>query len=169
MLNRELVVHILAILLFVILQVLVFNNIQFLGRFNPLIFLMYIMFAPIQFSFHKILLYSFFLGLCLDVCMGTLGVNTFCCLFTVLLRAFFLHRVFSKGEGSFLEFRDLNALQNLSYIFSISMFYNLLLYSIDSFSFSNFLYAIEQGIYNGLFTFVCILIFFLLFKRLIRE
>ncbi len=169
MLNRDFFINVLIIVLLAGLQVFVFNNISFLGKYNPLIFILYMLYIPIEYSFSKTLLYSFALGALLDVLLGTLGINMFCTLFTVLLREFYLYRIFSRGERTFLQFTDLNLFQNFTYIFSISMFYNLLLYGIESFSMQNFFYAMQEGFFNGLFTFVCIFMIFMLFRNFLKE
>ncbi len=169
MLNREFLINIVFILFLVLCQVLVFNHVNFLGRYNPLVFLCYILFAPARYDFKNILLYCFLLGLILDIFLNTLGINAFCAIITVLVRELFLHKLYSKGIESYLRISDLSFIQMVAYTFSISIFYNLLLYSIESFNLYNLLFSLEQGFYNGLITFVFIMIVLLFFKNRMFE
>ncbi len=164
MLNRDFFLNSVVIFSLVLLQVFVFNNIQIAGKYSPFVFISYILFTPAQYSFSRVLLFSFSLGLLLDVFLGTLGINALCCIFTVLLRNIFLFRIFSKGD-SFLHISDLNIVQILIYTLSLSVFYNLMLYGIESFSFYNLLYSLKEGLFNGLITFAFITIFYFLFKN----
>ncbi len=165
MLNRTLFIQLGIILTLVLLQVYVFNHIQFLGLYNPFIFIAYILFLPARMPFNQVLIFSFILGLTMDLFMGTPGVNAFCSIFTVLLRELFLHRIFSKSEDSYLEISDLNFLQLFIYILSLSLFYNLMLYSLESFNSANLLYNLQEGLLNGMVSFVGISLLFLIFKN----
>lgn len=58
-----------------LLQVLIFNNIQFSGYLNPYIYVIFVMLLPVETAGWFLLLVSFFGGLVIDIFMNTPGMH----------------------------------------------------------------------------------------------
>jgi rod shape-determining protein MreD len=97
MINRILRFGLIFILL-LLLQVLLFNNIQFSGYVNPYIYLMFILLLPFEIPAWLLLIISFFTGLIIDLFSGTPGMHTSATLLAGFVRPFVL-RIISPRDG----------------------------------------------------------------------
>lgn len=77
--------NIFSFIVLILLQVLVLNNVQFLGFLNPYIYILFILSLPVKFPRWITLILGFVLGLIIDVFSNTIGTHAFA---TVLI-AFF--------------------------------------------------------------------------------
>lgn len=97
MINRILRFSLIFILL-LLLQVLLFNNIQFSGYVNPYIYIMFILLLPFEIPAWLLLIISFFTGLIIDLFSGTPGMHTSATVLAGFVRPFIL-RVISPRDG----------------------------------------------------------------------
>jgi len=97
MINRILRLGLLFILLF-LLQVLLFNNIQFSGYVNPYIYIMFILLLPFELPSWILLILSFTTGLAMDLFSGTPGMHTSATVLAGFIRPYVL-RVTSPRDG----------------------------------------------------------------------
>ena len=97
MINRILRFSLIFILL-LLLQVLLFNNIQFSGYVNPYIYIMFILLLPFEIPAWLLLIISFFTGLIIDLFTGTPGMHTSATVLAGFVRPFIL-RVISPRDG----------------------------------------------------------------------
>ena len=72
--NIEVIRHFFTFLILCLVQALVLNHINLLGCATPLLYVYFIMLFRRNFPKWAILLWSFFIGLCLDVFSNTPGV-----------------------------------------------------------------------------------------------
>ena len=91
--------YILLFLLFALLQIFIFERLQ-LGHFcYPCVYVLFILILPFGYSTTSLLLWSFALGLAVDIGSGgVLGLHTSACLCMGLLRNGFLKLVSTKGD-----------------------------------------------------------------------
>ncbi len=61
----------------IVLQLLIFNNIQFSGFVNPYVYVMFILILPMAIPTWILLLLSFMTGIVIDIFAGTMGVHAF--------------------------------------------------------------------------------------------
>ena len=85
-------------ILLVIIQVLVLNNIQFIGFSNPYLYILFILLLPFETPGWLLLLVSFFLGLSVDMFSNTFGLHASASVFLAFLRPYVLV-LFSPREG----------------------------------------------------------------------
>jgi rod shape-determining protein MreD len=97
MINRILRFGLIFILL-LLLQVLLFNNIQFSRYVNPYVYLMFILLLPFEIPAWLLLIISFFTGLIIDLFSGTPGMHTSATLLAGFVRPFVL-RIISPRDG----------------------------------------------------------------------
>ena len=71
--------NIVSFIVLVLVQVLVLNNIHFMGYINPYIYILFILLLPVRFSRHFTLILAFVLGLIIDAFSNTYGVRIFNC------------------------------------------------------------------------------------------
>lgn len=169
MLNRNILVEFSIIILVVLAQVFIFNNIEIHSVYNPFFFLVWIIFMPVNYSYTNKLFSCFALGLLLDFFSGTLGLNALSCIVVFQLRYWFLNRVFSNTISEEMQLNQLSGIQLILYILFITLFYNVFYYCLESFNFQNFTYSLVQGLINGFYSFLTIIIFYGIFKKRLLE
>jgi len=87
-----------AFLLLMLIQVLVFNNIQFSGYVNPYVYVMFILILPLEIPPWLMLIISFFTGLIMDFMSGSPGMHTSATVFAGFARPYVL-RIISPRDG----------------------------------------------------------------------
>jgi rod shape-determining protein MreD len=97
MINRILRFGLIFILL-ILLQVLLFNNIQFSGYVNPYIYIMFILLLPVEIPGWLLLILSFATGLIIDFVSGTPGMHTSATVLAGFVRPYVL-RITSPRDG----------------------------------------------------------------------
>jgi rod shape-determining protein MreD len=82
----------------VLLQVLVFDNIQFSGYVNPYVYVMFILLLPVEIPAWLLLLLSFALGITIDLFSGSPGMHSSATLLAGFARPYVL-RIISPRDG----------------------------------------------------------------------
>lgn len=167
MLNRYTLINLILIPILLLLQVFVFNNIYFFHKYNPIIYIIWIIFYPYDKSFNYLfLIFSFLLGVGIDFFMDTGGVNAFSSVLISYIRNTVLRYISDLDrEMKILNFSDLNFLQLLSYIIIIILIHHLSLFILESFKISMILDVIEDALITSVFSFLFIIIIYAFFKN----
>ncbi len=97
MINRILRPGLIFIIL-ILLQVLLFNNIQFSGYVNPYIYIMFILVLPVEMQTWLLLILSFVTGLTVDIVSGTPGMHTAATVLAGFVRPYVL-RITAPRDG----------------------------------------------------------------------
>ena len=151
----------LIFILLIVLQVLLFNNIQFSGYVNPYIYIMFILLLPVKIPSWLLLLLSFGIGLILDFFSCSPGMHSSATVLTGFVRPFIL-RVISPRDG--YEARSEPSM--LVYGFRWFLIYTLLivlvhhtaLFYIEVFRFADFFRTMLRVLLSSLFTVTFILL-----------
>lgn len=88
----------LIFILLILLQVLLFNNIQFSGYVNPYVYIMFILLLPVEIPSWLLLLLSFATGLTVDFFSGSPGMHTSATVLAGFVRPYVL-RIVSPRDG----------------------------------------------------------------------
>jgi hypothetical protein len=88
----------LIFILLILLQILLFNNIQFSGYVNPYVYIMFILLLPVEIPSWLLLLLSFGTGLIIDFFSASPGMHTFATVLTGFVRPYIL-RLLSPSDG----------------------------------------------------------------------
>jgi rod shape-determining protein MreD len=95
---KSLVQNILLFLFLVLIQVLIFNNIELGGFLNPYVYVLFILLLPFNTPRWLLLITAFALGLSVDIFSETLGMHTSATVLMAYLRPAVL-TMFSPREG----------------------------------------------------------------------
>jgi rod shape-determining protein MreD len=118
----------LLFLILILLQVLLFNNIQFSGYVNPYVYVMFILLLPVEIPQWTLLLISFMTGLTVDFFGGTTGMHAGATVVSGFVRPYIL-RFISPRDGY-----DSGAKPSmLIYGFRWFLFYTILMVTIHHF------------------------------------
>jgi rod shape-determining protein MreD len=151
----------LIFILLVLLQVLLFNNIQFSGYVNPYIYIMFILLLPVEIPSWLLLVLSFGLGLILDFFSGSPGMHSSATVLAAFVRPFIL-RILSPRDG--YEARSEPSMMAygfrwfLIYTVLIVLIHHTALFYIEVFRFADFFRTMLRVLLSSLFTVTFILL-----------
>jgi hypothetical protein len=108
--NSTLLYNLIRFILLLAVQVLIFNNINFLGFINPFPYLLFIILYPVNGNKNGLLLSSFLLGLLMDLFWNSGGIHTTACITLAYLRPY----IFKFSFGLSYEYQTVKILDKLS-------------------------------------------------------
>jgi rod shape-determining protein MreD len=149
-----------------LLQVLVLNNILFLGYVNPYLYIIFVFLYPLKKNRFLFLFLSFLLGLCIDFFSDSGGIHAFATLTIGYLRLFFVKIFLRKFEVDY-PFFNLNSEpfgKKFNYVVTLTLIHHFIIFLFANFSFGNFSHVLLNTLYSSVFTlilfFLSIYIFF---------
>ncbi len=167
MLTRYTLINLILIPIIILVQIFVFNNICFFHKYNPIIYIIWIIFYPYdKSSSYLFLIFSFLLGFGMDCFMDTGGINAFSSVLIAYIRNFIIRYISDMHrEMKLLKFSDLNFIQLTSYIIVIILIHHLSLFILESFKISMILDVIKDALITSVFSFLFIIILYAFFKN----
>jgi rod shape-determining protein MreD len=150
------------ILLFIVLvlaQVLVLNNIQFLGFINPYIYILFILSLPVRLPRWIILLLAFALGLIIDTFSNTLGMHAAATVLVAFSRSFVIKLFTSIDEGNnpTPSFHSFGVGAYVKYVLVLVFMHHAALFFLEAFSFSHFWLVLFKTLLSSSITILIIL------------
>lgn len=82
--------YIILFIILMLLQIILFNNIQFSGYINPYVYVLFIIALPLGLPAWALLIISFLTGITVDAFSGTMGVHTSACVMAGFVRPYLL-------------------------------------------------------------------------------
>jgi len=90
--------YLVQFLVLMVMQLLIFNNIDFSGYINPYVYILFILLLPFETPGALLLVLAFLTGFVIDLFMGTPGVHSTATVLTAFLRPF-IQGVFQPRDG----------------------------------------------------------------------
>jgi rod shape-determining protein MreD len=143
----------------VLIQVLVLNNVQFLGFINPYIYVLFIILLPVKTPRWLSLILAFVLGLTIDMFTNTLGLHAFASVLVTFLRNPII-KIFTTNEDNINftpSFNTFGIVPYIKYVFIIILIHHFTLYYMEIFSFTNFWITAYRAALSSLITISIIL------------
>ena len=151
----------LIFILLILLQLLLFNNIQFSGYINPYVYIMIILILPSAIPSWLLLPISFFTGLIIDLFMGSPGMHTSATVMAGFCRPYVLNLISPRDgyeSGSDLSMSAYGFRWYLTYAVIIVVIHHTVLFYLEVFSFSGFFRTLLRVILSSVFTLAFILL-----------
>ena len=151
----------------VLIQVLIFNQVQFSGFFNPYVYVLFIILLPLSTPRYAILILAFALGLIIDIFSNSLGVHSAATVFIAYVRPLVI-RLISNREDDKNDYPGLN--QNklgwfINYVVIMVLIHHTLLFYLEVYTFANFFNTLYRVILSSLFSIIIIVLSqFLVFR-----
>lgn len=164
--NNTVFVHVFRFILLVFLQVILFNNINFLGYVNPYVYIIFIALFPVKNNRIIIIFLSFLLGLCIDMFSDTGGIHAAACVFIAYIRPVILK--FSFGmvyEHQTIKFNTVDFGEKLTYITILTLIHHFVMFSLEMFSISNITLTLQRTLFSSIFTILLIILITILFSK----
>ena len=148
--------QILFFLFLLFLQVLVLNNINFLGYINPYIYIAFVFSYPLKENRFSFLFFSFMLGLFVDFFSDSGGIHAFSTLFIAYIRLFFIKVYFRKlpVDYPFFTLKSESFGKVFNYIVTLTIIHHLIYFSFANFSFQNLSMVFLNTLYASIFTLI---------------
>lgn len=138
---------------FVLLQVLVLNNVLLLGFVNPYLYILFIILLPLNLSPIQTLLFSFLTGLSIDFFSDTGGVHAMACLLVGYVRPLVLRFSFGINyDYQTLKFYNEGFKQRFTYIGLMVFIHHLVLFSMEAFQLKLWRFIVLNTFYSFIFT-----------------
>ena len=138
------------------LQVLVLNNINFLGYINPYLYIAFVFLYPLKENRFSFLFFSFMLGLLVDFFSDSGGIHAFSTLFIAYVRLFFIKVYFRKlpVDYPFFNLKSESFGKVFNYIVTLTIIHHLIYFSFANFSFQNLSMVFLNTLYASIFTLI---------------
>jgi len=155
----------LIFILLILLQVLLFNNIQFSGYVNPYVYIMFILLLPFEIPSWLLLLLSFATGLIMDFFSGSPGMHSSATTLAGFVRPYIL-RVISPRDGyepgSDPSMLTYGLTWFLAYSSLIVLIHHTALFYLEVFRFADFFRTMLRVLLSSLFsiTFIILIEFY---------
>jgi rod shape-determining protein MreD len=165
--NRENINTTLLFIGLVLLQIVVLNNINFLGYINPLLYILFIFLYPIKKNDGLLIFLSFLLGLCIDIFSNSGGINAAATLLIAFIRIPVLKSVIGKREIDYsaTSLFKLPYFKTFFFISILTFIHHFVVFGLEYFKWSNFGIIIIKTILTSIFTLILIMISFTFISR----
>ena len=161
--NSALFVNILRFILLLAVQIIIFNNMNFLGFISPYPYLLFIILYPVNGNKSGLLAASFFLGLCMDLFSNSAGFHTAACVILAYYRPYLFKFAFGLSyEYQTIKLNDVLTPERFTFILFSVLIHHLILFSLEAFKFILILDILLRTLLSTVFTIlICIIIIYL--------
>jgi len=138
---RAIANYIILFLLLVLAQVLIFNHILLFGVAAPVVFIYFVIRLGMSVRFNTLITIAFLMGLCVDICSDTPGMNTLACTVMAAVKKPVLLAYTQRDEG-FEEITPCISSLGIwiysKYMITMTLIYCLLYFCIEFFAVAAF-------------------------------
>jgi len=162
--NSLLFVNIFRFLLLLAVQIVIFNNMNFLGYISPFPYMLFIILYPVNSNKFGLLLASFFLGFTMDIFSNSGGVHTAACLILAYYRPYIFKFSFGLSyEYQTIKLNDVLTPERFSFILFSVILHHFILFVLEAFKISFFWDILIRTLLSTVFTIIiCIIIIYLI-------
>ena len=164
--NSLLFSNIIRFIALVLLQVLICNQMNFLGSINPYIYILFILIYPVKNNRLSFIFTSFVLGILIDIFMDTGGAHAAASVTIAYMRPVFLKFSFGAAyEYQAIKFNDADLLPRVIYFTLLILIHHFILFILIIFDNSKAGMVVSNALSTGLFTLFLALTLTTLFSR----
>lgn len=165
MISNPYLVNVIRFTLLILVQVLVFNRLNFFGFINPMVYILFLYWFPIKENRPTFIGLSFLLGFFIDFFSDTMALHAAATVTIAYLRPAIMRFVFGVSY-EFQSFRLSNTTkaQQITFLALLIIVHHLVFFSLEIFNLANVLLTLKKVLATGLFTLVLCLLFSSLFS-----
>lgn len=162
--NSALVVNIFRFVLLLAIQIIIFNNMSFLGYISPFPYILFIILYPVNGNRTGLIASSFLLGIVLDLFSNSGGTHATACLVLAYVRPSLFKFAFGLSyEYQTIKLNDVITPQRFSFIFLSVIIHHLTLFLLEAFQLLYILDTLLTTVLSTAFTVIlCIIIIYLI-------
>lgn len=162
--NSTLLVNIFRFILLLAVQIIIFDNMTFLGYIMPLPYILFIILYPVNSNKPSLLISSFLLGLTMDFFSNSGGIHATSC----VILAFYRPYLFKFAFGVSYEYQTIKLNESLtperfSFILLAVVIHHFTLFILEAFQVSFIWDILIRTLLSTIFTIIsCIIIIYLI-------
>lgn len=144
-----------------LLQVLLFNNIDYFGFISPYIYVLFFLDLPVNYKTAYAMLLGFLMGFLVDVFGNTMGVHTFACVLLCFVRNTWINLLFSSlnAQQTELTLARVGWIDYLKYIGGLILLHHTTLFLLETLSFVAFWHTLLRILANTVVTVLLVLFY----------
>lgn len=151
--------NIVVMAIFVLLQVIIFNNINFLGYANPYVYILFILTLPVLTNRYILLIYAFILGFAIDLFENTGGLNAFATVLIAFLKIPLIRIISNANTPEEVRLYNFSVLQWSIYLILLVTLHHFTVDIIESMQWSKIITTIERSLIGAAITLVLSVIY----------
>lgn len=165
MINNTILISVIRFVLLILVQVLVFNRLNFFGFINPMVYVLFLYWYPIKKNRATFMLVCFFLGLLIDIFSDTLALNAAATVTIAYLRPSIMRFVFGVNyEFQSFKLNSSTKAQQFTFLALLIVIHHVIYFTLEIFSFANLLLILKKSITIGVASVILCLLFISLFS-----
>lgn len=165
MINSTFFINVLRFVLLILVQVLVFNKLNFFGFINPMVYVLFLYWYPIKKNRTTFILICFLLGLLIDVFSDTMALNAAATVTIAYLRPSIMRFVFGVNyEFQSFKLNSATKAQQFTFLALLIVVHHVIYFTLEIFSFANVLLIFKKSIAIGTSSIILCLLFSSLFS-----
>ena len=167
MYNKDLFINIFSIIILALAQVFIFNHVNFLGSYQPYIYIVFVLFFPPYANRYLLIFLAFILGLSIDILEYTGGIHAFAITFVAFYRNSIIKLLSGKVnfEMEYFNFNLFSISQWIFYMAILILFHHSILLLLENFKFTGILNVLTNALISSGITFIFVIIYKILFKN----
>lgn len=163
--NNAIAPNTLRFVLLVLVQVLLFNTLNFLGTINPMVYVIFLYWYPIKSSRALCMVIAFLLGFAIDVFSDTLALHAMASLTVAYARPLLLRLALGTAyDPQNFSFKNTTLLQRIAFLGLLVVLHHSVFFSLEVLSTSHFLLLLKKIITTSMATWGLCLLFSVLFS-----
>ena len=142
-----------------ILQVLLFNQLQLLGVCHPYVYLLCLLMMPITLPHNVEMLIGAVAGLVMDIFCNSLGIHTASCILVMFIRPYLLGALVNEKDrlNEQISLRSIGFEAFLKYIVILVVVHHLAVFALAAWSWSHFGFVLLETLVSSLLTILLII------------
>jgi len=162
--NNPILSNTLRFILLILVQVLVFNRLNFFGFINPMVYILFLYWYPIKENRNLFITLGFLLGFVIDFFSDTMALHAAATVTIAYLRPAIMRFVFGVNY-EFQSFRLSNStrIQQFTYLSLLVITHHAIFFSLEIFNISNLILILKKVVFTGVGTIVLCTLFIALF------
>lgn len=152
-------------MLLVLAQVLIFNNLNFSGFINPMVYVIFFYWYPIKVNRAVFMLTSFFLGITIDIFSDTLALNALASITIAYLRPAIMRFCFGVNyDFQNFSFKNTTKIQRITFMALLVLIHHLIFFSFEILSIAHILLILKKVFVTSIVTLILCILFSSLFS-----
>ncbi|MDD3005543.1 rod shape-determining protein MreD [Flavobacterium sp.] len=163
--SSALLLNIARFILLLMMQIVIFNQMDFLGYINPYPYILFILLYPVNGNKYGLLFASFLLGIIMDMFSNSGGVHATAAIALAALRPTFFKFSFGVSyEYQTIKINDKITPERFSFVAISVVSHHFILFLLEAFRLSFFLEVLLRTLFSTIFTILLCFLLIYLFK-----
>ncbi|CAZ95231.1 rod shape-determining protein MreD [Zobellia galactanivorans] len=157
--------NVVRFLLLVLVQVLVFNKLNFFGFINPMVYILFLYWYPIKENRAAFIGLGFLLGIAIDFFSDTMAIHAASTITIAYMRPAIMRFVFGVNfEFQSFKLSNTTRVQQITFLALLIIVHHFVFFTLEIFSLANFLLILKKVLATGTGTLILCLLFGSLFS-----